>query len=155
MLFGALCQPLCEAGLNWLYFAIMGIVGILLSFIGSVMMTKSQLYDAKDNELLLSMPISPGQILAGRLLSLLLLNYIYQSFVMIPAGVIYRIMEGVFGHTADQLSRCISSAAVYQPDAVLHTRMGACCCEQPDTDAAYCQPGHLCGLHGRILLCIQ
>lgn len=97
MLFGALCQPLCEAGLNWLYFAIMGIVGILLSFIGSVMMTKSQLYDAKDNELLLSMPISPGQILAGRLLSLLLLNYVYQSFVMIPAGVIYRIMEGFSG----------------------------------------------------------
>ncbi len=104
MLFGALCQPLCEAGLNWLYFAIMGIVGILLSFIGSVMMTKSQLYDAKDNELLLSMPISPGQILAGRLLSLLLLNYIYQSFVMIPAGVIYRIMEGFRAHSRSAFS---------------------------------------------------
>ncbi|MCH1978174.1 hypothetical protein MCG44_00185 [Lawsonibacter sp. OA9] len=94
MLFGALCLPLTKAGLDWLYFAVMGIVGILLSFIGSVMMTKSQLYDAKDNELLLSMPIAPGNILAGRLLSLLLLNYVYQSFVMIPAGVIYGIMVG-------------------------------------------------------------
>ncbi len=94
MLFGALCMPLNTAGLDWLYFAVMGIVGILLSFIGSVMVTKAQLYDAKDNELLLSMPIAPRNILAGRLLALLLLNYVYQSFVMIPAGFIYGRIVG-------------------------------------------------------------
>ena len=50
---------LCEMGLTWLYFAMAGTAALALSMLGSVFMTQAQLYDAKDNERLLSMPIPP------------------------------------------------------------------------------------------------
>lgn len=93
MLFSSLCKPLSAAGLSWLYFAFVGITVIALCFIGSVFAAKSQLYEAKDNELLLSMPIPPSYIMASRMLTLLLLNYMYEAFVVIPAVVIYFMNE--------------------------------------------------------------
>lgn len=45
--------PLCGMGLTWLYFAMAGTMALALSMLGSVFMTQAQLYDAKDNELLL------------------------------------------------------------------------------------------------------
>ena len=58
--------PLCEMGLTWLYFAMAGTMALALSMLGSVFMTQAQLYDAKDNERLLSMPIPPKYILLTR-----------------------------------------------------------------------------------------
>ncbi len=89
MLFVTLCKPLINMGLEWLYFGLAGIVATALSFIGSVFMAQTQLYDARDNNLLLSMPIPPGLILSSRMGMLLLLNYLYQSFILIPAVGIY------------------------------------------------------------------
>lgn len=89
MLFYSLCRPLGELGLQWFYFAIAAIMAFMLSFIGNVFATQTQLYDAKDNELLLSMPIPPKFILGTRMLSLLGLDLLYEALVMIPAGVIY------------------------------------------------------------------
>ena len=40
----ALCKPLSAAGLGWLYFAIMGIISILLGAFGSVFNTYSFIY---------------------------------------------------------------------------------------------------------------
>ena len=75
MLFGmigaASCLPLHQAGLDWFYFSLMGGISILLNIIGGIFASKTVLFDAKDNELLLSMPIPPFLILAGRMLSLL------------------------------------------------------------------------------------
>ncbi|MGM9974111.1 MAG: hypothetical protein ACI33K_08730 [Clostridiaceae bacterium] len=89
MLFASLCKPLVDVGLAWLYFALAGLGAVALSFIGSVFMAQTQLYDAKDNDLLLSMPIPPKFILASRMLMLLMLNYLYQAFVFIPAAAVY------------------------------------------------------------------
>ena len=89
MLFVTLCKPLMNMGLEWLYFALAGIVATALSFIGSVFLAQTQLYSARDNDLLLSMPIPPGLILASRMGMLLLLNYLYQTFILIPAVWIY------------------------------------------------------------------
>lgn len=95
MMFISLCKPLMDMGLAWLYFALAGIVAAALSFIGSVFMAQTQLYDAKDNDLLLSMPIPPSHILSSRMAMLLLLNYLYQTFVLIPAAAIYFNNAGV------------------------------------------------------------
>src|SRR5699024_9310791 len=88
MLFGmigaASCLPLHQAGLDWFYFSLMGGISILLNIIGGIFASKTVLFDAKDNELLLSMPIPPFLILAGRMLSLLFLAYLWQIFVMLP-----------------------------------------------------------------------
>ena len=59
--------PLCEMGLTWLYFAMAGTAALAFSMLGSVFMTQAQLYDAKDNERLLSMPIPPKYILLTRI----------------------------------------------------------------------------------------
>ncbi len=88
-MFLSLCVPLHELGLGWLYFAIAGLMAFMLSFIGNVFATQTQLFEAKDNELLLSMPIAPKFILGSRMLLLLVLNLAYILIVMIPAGVVY------------------------------------------------------------------
>ena len=58
-MFFSLCEPLHELGLGWFYFAIAGLLAFALSFIGNIFATQTQLYDARDNELLLSLPIKP------------------------------------------------------------------------------------------------
>ena len=55
--------------MGWLYFTLMGLVAIFLGAFGSVFNTYSSLYLAKDNDLLLSLPIPVRVIIASRLLS--------------------------------------------------------------------------------------
>ena len=64
----SLCAPLTQAGMGWLYFALMSLLAIFLGAFGSVFNTYSSLYLAKDNDLLLSMPIPVRTIMASRLL---------------------------------------------------------------------------------------
>lgn len=95
MLFYPLCPAMCGAGLNWFYFALAGLLSFLFCFVGSIFASQTQIYEAKDNELLLSMPIPPIAILASRITALLLLNYVYSSLVMLPAIVVYCIFNPV------------------------------------------------------------
>ncbi len=89
LMFESLCVPLYNAGLSWLYFTLMGIMALAICFIASIFAAYTHLFEAKDNELLLSMPISSNMILASRISVLLLMNYLYESFVVLPAGIIY------------------------------------------------------------------
>lgn len=84
-----ICKPLIEAGLNTEYFVLIGLMSFLLMFIGSVFLTEKQLYEANDNELLLSMPIPPSQIILTRIISILLINIMYGSMTLVPAGFMY------------------------------------------------------------------
>ena len=90
-IFLTICDVFAEAGMTWLYFGFMGLMVFLLGFIGSVFLTQTQLFEAKDNELLLSMPVSPACILGSRLLSLLGINYIYELIIALPCGIVYCI----------------------------------------------------------------
>ena len=81
-------------GLDWLYFSIIGTMALALSVIGTVFTTQNQLYDAKDNQLLLSMPIKPGMILLSRMIPLLAMNLLFTCVVMVPASVMYAIVAG-------------------------------------------------------------
>jgi len=89
--FYSLAEPYHSLGLDWLYFAIAGLMGLGLAVFGSVFATQSQLYDAKDNALLLSMPIPPKVILLSRMIPLLTLNLLFAGIVIIPAMVMYAI----------------------------------------------------------------
>ena len=80
-----LCGPFYEANLSWLYFAIVGILALALGIFGSVFNTYASLYRAKDNDLLLSLPISPFRILAVRIIGVFSSSMLYQSIVYIPA----------------------------------------------------------------------
>lgn len=87
--FSELVGPYHQAGLDWLYFAMAGLIGLAMAVLGSVFSTQSQLYEAKDNGLLLSMPIPPRLILLSRMVPLLALNLVFSALVMVPAFVVY------------------------------------------------------------------
>ena len=83
--FSAIAGVYARDDFGWLYFAMYAIMAFALMVFGSVFTAKAQLYEAKDNELLLSMPIAPRAILASRMASLWLLNLIFGLVVAIPA----------------------------------------------------------------------
>ena len=95
-------RPLITYGMSWLYFAIMGATAALFGVFGSVFNTYSSLYDAKDNDLLLSMPIPARDIMAARLIGVYLMGLMYSGVVVIPAVGVYFITAhpGISGITA-------------------------------------------------------
>ena len=91
MMAGSLCEPLVEAGVGWLFFTMMGMFAIFLGTFGGAFSTFSSLYLAKDNDLLLSMPIPVRAILASRILNVLLLGMMYSAVVYVPSLLVYWI----------------------------------------------------------------
>ena len=83
--FNAVAEPFHKAGLDWLYFAFYGMMSFAIMFILSIFMTQAQMYDAKDNELLLSMPVPSSYILGSRIVALVLENLAYSLVVAVPA----------------------------------------------------------------------
>ncbi len=96
-----LCVPFVSAGFTWMYFAVMGLMAVAVGVLGSVFSTYSTLYLAKDNDMLLAMPIKPRTILASRLLGVFLTGFVFQLIVMGPALAAYYVNIG--GLTALQL----------------------------------------------------
>lgn len=74
---------------QWIYFAMVSIIAFLLSFVGSIFLAQQELYNALDNDLLLSLPIKERDILLSRVFSILILNYIYCAIVFLPGIVVY------------------------------------------------------------------
>ncbi|HWQ58297.1 MAG TPA: hypothetical protein VN540_04685 [Clostridia bacterium] len=89
MLWVSMCEPFYRVELSWLYFALVGIVSVAVCFIGSVFMAQKQIFSANDNDLLLSMPIPPFSIVASRMAMLLLLNYMLEAIVVLPAAFVW------------------------------------------------------------------
>lgn len=92
-------SPLAEAfgalpGLEWLYFALAGILVFMLTFVGSVFSTQNLIFKAKDNELLLSMPVPTHYILASRVASLFVLDLFYAAVMAIPMIGVYIYHHG-------------------------------------------------------------
>lgn len=87
----SICQPMTDAGMDWLYFAILGLLAVFLGVFGSVFNTHAGLYLAKDNDLLLSMPIPVYAILVARLLGVYLMGLMYSGVVLIPAVIVYLV----------------------------------------------------------------
>lgn len=86
-LFKSFAPVLYYMGHGWLYFVYTGIMAFALMCIFSVFASKTTLYEAKDNDLLLSMPIKPRTILLSRMVSLEAINLVFGLLVMIPAGM--------------------------------------------------------------------
>ena len=87
-------SPLISSGLGWFYFAIMGMLALALGVFGDVFNTYSMLYKAKDNEMLLSLPIPPSRILISRMVVVFLLGLLYEGMVFIPAVAVFWISGG-------------------------------------------------------------
>ncbi|MBQ3056232.1 MAG: hypothetical protein IJC95_01925 [Clostridia bacterium] len=82
-----LCEALVPLGLTWFYFAIMALMSLVMGIIGSVFNTYTTLYQAKDNDTLLAMPIPPRYILLVRLAGVYVSGLFFELLVMLPATV--------------------------------------------------------------------
>lgn len=82
----------------WLYMAMSGLSSLVISVIGSVFMTYSMLYKAKDNDLLLALPIPPGKLLLSKMASIYIMAWLFAALPIIPALIIY--WTGGYGATA-------------------------------------------------------
>ena len=91
LLFYTICEPYCSMNIEWFYFTVVFVVAFAICFFGSVFATQSQIYDSRDNELLLAMPIPTEFILSGRVLSVIVTNFIYESVVVLPAIIVFLI----------------------------------------------------------------
>lgn len=89
-----IASALVPLGFSWLYFAIFLLAEFSILFIFSIFETKSELFDCKDNDLLLSMPIKGSELLLSRVIVVLLINYALESLFMIPAAVVYATVSG-------------------------------------------------------------
>ena len=82
------------SGEEWAVITLGTIVASSFCLIGSIFTTKTQIFESRDNDLLLSMPIKPKYILASRILVLLVINFGLESVVMLPCLVVYGIACG-------------------------------------------------------------
>ena len=85
------CEPFVTAEMTWLYFTFFGLVAVAIGVFGSVFNTYAGLYQAKDNDLLLSMPIPVRYILVSRLLGVYLMGLMFSAVIIIPAVIAYFI----------------------------------------------------------------
>ena len=76
------------------YYGIFTLLTFTVLFIFGAAQTKSEIFDCKDNELLMSMPIPMGTIVASRVLSVLILNYIEAVIVFMPSLAAYIFFGG-------------------------------------------------------------
>ena len=111
MMASALCAPLLEMGLGWLYFAVMSAMALALGVVGSVFQAQSQLFEARDNESLLAMPIPPSRILGARLLALYLQSLVFSALVLVPTALAYAAAAPLAGPAA----LCLTAAFLLLP----------------------------------------
>ena len=94
MMFYVIAEPFSAAGLGWLYMTLQFLMSMMFMLVGTVFLAKSQLFEAKDNALLLSMPILPAVVLLVRMTSLYIMNLIWGAMVFIPAMVCWILFAG-------------------------------------------------------------
>jgi len=90
-LFMAMLEPFFSAGIGWMYFAFLAAAAFGLSVISTLFTASAQIFGAKDNELLLSMPIKTPEILLSRLLVILAFEYVFTAIVASPAFILWVI----------------------------------------------------------------
>ena len=98
-------------GYDRLYFSFTAFLVFTISFLFTIFMARSQLFEAKDNDFLFSLPVKERDILLSRMLSLLLSDYLFEWMVLLPATVAWL----VFGGFRPLSLLCILVASVFLP----------------------------------------
>ena len=88
---------------TWIYMSLVGCMGLALGLFGSIFSTYTTLYKAKDNELLLSLPIPPGKLLLAKISSVYAISLLFTTLGMLP-GFVYSWVEHAVSATGVVLS---------------------------------------------------
>ena len=78
---------------DWIVWAVMGLMAVVMSTLINSFTSYTQLYLAKDNEFLLSMPIKPGSIIFSRSVSVYLMGVVYASMAWLPTIIVGIVLK--------------------------------------------------------------
>ena len=88
-----LAEELVKYNLTYIILTIFIMITSLLTIIEGVYKSQGILFEAKDNDLLFSMPISKSKIFFTRLFKLISFEFLYNSLFMLPAMIVYAVYE--------------------------------------------------------------
>ena len=83
-----LMKALAPSNMEVLVFVFMGIGALVGGLLFTTFAVKGVVFGGKDNDLLLSMPVSTTMLMASRVTAIYLENLLFAAFVLVPAGVI-------------------------------------------------------------------
>ncbi len=90
----SLVSSFIASGFDSVYFGLFSVAAFTAIFILSIFETKSTIFEGRDNELLLSMPIPVKDIVLSRIFTVLIFNYGEIALVMGPVIVMYALFGG-------------------------------------------------------------
>ena len=88
-----LAEELATYNLTYIILTIFIMVTSLLTVLEGIYKSQGILFEAKDNDLLFSLPISKSKIFFTRLFKLISFQFLYNSLFMLPAIVVYAVYE--------------------------------------------------------------
>ena len=88
-----LAEELAQSHLTYIVLTIFIMVTSLLTIIEGVYKSQGILFEARDNELLFSLPITQSKIFFIRIFKLITFQFLYNSLFMLPAIIVYAIYE--------------------------------------------------------------
>lgn len=91
--FYLLAEPLAKVNLTYIMLSIVLLLVTVLTFMEGIYKSQGILFDAKDNDLLFSLPIKKSHILYVRIFKLLAFQFLYNLIILLPAFVIYIYFE--------------------------------------------------------------
>ena len=94
ILFGTVSVATPDPSVSWTAPALASLICFLLCFVGTVFSTQSMIYNSKDNELLISMPIPPKTILLSRIFNLAVLNWFFALMIFLPLEISWTLTRG-------------------------------------------------------------
>lgn len=86
-------KNLYEVNLSYILLTLFVFIVSILSFMQGIYKSQGILFEAKDNDLLFSLPIKKSQILFVRIFKLILFQYIYNLMFLLPAFAVYIYFE--------------------------------------------------------------
>lgn len=91
---------LAPMGMEEMVFIYMGIAALVGGLLYTTFAVKGVVFGGKDNDLMLSLPVSSTMLMASRVAAIYLENLVFSFFVLVPAGVCCAVMtQSGVGHT--------------------------------------------------------
>ena len=96
----ALMDALAPSHMEILVFIFMAIAALVGGLLFTTFAVKGVVFGGKDNDLLLSMPVSTTALMASRVTAIYLENLVFSFFILVPAGVVCAVMtQSGAGHS--------------------------------------------------------
>lgn len=124
----ALLDVLAPIGMESLLFIFMGIAALISGLMFTAFAVKNTVFGGKDNDLLLSMPVSSTMLMGSRVAAIYAENLLFSFFLLMPAGAVCMLVSqnGVGQSVGFWLRMLIAVFSLPLLDTALSVLLGAC-----------------------------